>query len=85
MKHHPAYILISPSSVTAADTIQMMFSTQALLFLSQATGFIHTKLEQSHVISFIHWVDKTGKQVTNGSPVTHKSGLVRCSPHAPGF
>ena len=54
MKHHPADILISPSSVTAANTIHMIFSTHALFFLCQATGLIHIKLEQSHVlISFI--------------------------------
>ena len=86
MKHHPADILVPSSSVTAANTIHMMFSTQALVFLSQATGFIHTKLDQLHVlISFIHWVDRTVKRVTDGSAVAHKSGLVRYFPHAPGF
>ena len=34
MKHYPAYILISPSSVTAADTIHMTFSTHALIFIT---------------------------------------------------
>ena len=83
---HPADILISPSLVTAADTIHLIFSTHALFFLSQATGLIHTKLDQPHVlISFIHWVDRTVKLVSNGSAVAHKSGLVRSSPHTPGF
>ena len=86
MKHHPADFLISPTFVTAADTIHMMFSTHALVYFSQATGFIHTKLNQPHVlISFIHWVDRTVKRVTNGSAVARKSGLVICSPQAPGL
>ena len=86
MKHHPADISISPSSVTAADTIKMIFSSHGLVFLSQATGFIYTKLDQPNIlISFIHCVDRNVKRVTNASPVAHKNKLVRCSPHAPGF
>ena len=39
----------------------------------------------SHLISFIHWVDKTIKRLTNSLVVTPKSWMVRCSPHAPEF
>ena len=35
--------------------------------------------DQPHVlISFIHWVDRTIKRVTNSPAVAHKSWMVRC-------
>ena len=83
---HPADILISSSLVTTTECNTHDILHSRLVFLSQATVLIHTKLGQPHVlISFIHWVDRTVKRVTNGSTVAHKSGIVRCSPHAPGF
>ena len=85
-EEHPADILISPSLVTAAHTGHMIFSTHALVFLSQATDLIHTKLDQRHdLFSFIHRVDRTVKRVTHGSAVAHKSGLVRCFLLVTGF
>ena len=86
MKHHPADILISPQlgGCSQYNTHDILHSY--LGFLSQATGLSHTKLDQPLVfIFFVHWVDRTVKRVTNGSVVTHKNGLVRCSPHALGF
>ena len=44
-------------------------------------------LVQSQAISFSisQWPDRTIQRVTNNLAVNRKSGMVRCSPHAPEF
>ena len=81
--HHPADISISPpSSEILADTIHEMLPSLLGGVLSQSNELdSHQTKKQKDVISdrphvlisFIHWVDRTIKRVTNSPAVAYKS------------
>ena len=77
---------LSSSSVILVDTIHMRYSPRGPGFKSKKWAWftpnkktIRCYLRSTHVlISFIHWVDRTIKRVTNSPAVAHKSWIVRC-------